>query len=125
MKASKAMPRQSNHAAAADALQTYLTSLLFLRQEAKREGLHVVAGIMWEALATIEAWLDTGSAPAHSHEVLDSSFCHSLDFLLKWLSLPPGRQREVAQDIARYEREAGASHAVPHSQRRVSKATTN
>jgi hypothetical protein len=125
MTASNAMPREADHAEAANALQTYLTSLLYLRQEARRDGLDVVADIMWEALATIEAWLDTGSAPARSHEILDSPLCHSLDFLLKWLALPPGSQREVAQHIARYEGDTGASPAVPRSQRRVSKVTAN
>jgi hypothetical protein len=109
----------------ARALQTYLTSLLYLRQEAKRDGLDAVADIMRNALAAIEAWLDTGKASVNSHDVLDSPLCHSLDFLLKWLALPPDRQREVAQDIARYEAEASAAEAVPRARRRVSRAIAN
>jgi hypothetical protein len=109
----------------ARALQTYLTSLLYLRQEAKRDGLDAVADIMRNALAAIEAWLDTGKASISSHDVLDSPLCHSLDFLLKWLALPPERQREVAQDIARYEAEASAAEAVPRARRRVSRAIAN
>ena len=109
----------------ARALQTYLASLLYLRQEAKRDGLDAVAEIMWNALAAIEAWLDTGKAAVNGSDVLDSPLCHSLDFLLKWLALPPDRQREVAQDIARYEAEASAADAVPRARRRVSRAIAN
>jgi len=58
---------------------------------------------MWDALVAMEGWLDTGDAPASSFEVLDSPLCHSLEFLLKWLTLPPDRQRQVARDIAKYQ----------------------
>jgi hypothetical protein len=102
------------------ALQSYLTSLLYLREEAKRDGLDAVAGIMWDALAAIERWLETGNAPARSRDVLDSSLCHGLDFLLKWLALPPDRQRQVARDIGRYEGGLSAE-AVPRSRPRASK----
>ena len=121
--ASKAKPREVNQKAA-HSLQAYLTSLLYLRQEAKRDGLEAVAGIMHEALAAIEDWLNTGLAPVESRDLLDSSLCHSLDFMLKWLALPPARRLEVARDIARYE--AGPSDAaVPPSRRRVSKMTAS
>ena len=106
-------------------LQTYLTSLLYLRQEAKRDGLDVVAEIMWNALAAIEAWLDTGKAPVSSLDVLDSPLCHSLDFLLKWLALPPSRQRKVVQDLARYEAGPSSDEAVPQPRQRASKKIAN
>jgi hypothetical protein len=97
----------------ASALQTYLTSLVYLRQEAKRDGLDAVAGIMWDALAAIERWLDTGNAPAHSPDILDSSLCHSLDFLLKLAGVAPGpaaagraRHRQIRGRIKRRSRAA-------------------
>jgi hypothetical protein len=116
---SKARAQEAKHGGA-EALQTYLTSLLYLRQEAKRDGLEPIAAIMWDALAALEAWLDTGEAPARSRDVLDSPLCHSLDFLIKWLALPPARQRQVAQDIARYE-DGLSAEAVPRSRPRASK----
>jgi hypothetical protein len=115
----KARPQEAKHGWA-EALQTYLTSLLYLRQEAKRDGLEPIAAIMWDALAALEAWLDTGEAPARSRDVLDSSLCHALDFLLKWLALPPARQRQVARDIGRYEDEL-STEAVPRVRSRASK----
>ncbi len=100
MTVNKVMTQEAKHGGAT-ALQTYLMSLTYLRQEARREGLHVVAGIMWEAGVAIEVWLDSGNAPAHNPDVLNSPLCHSLDFLLKWLALPPAGRRRVAHDIAR------------------------
>jgi hypothetical protein len=82
------------------ALQTYLTSLLYLREEAKRDGLEPIADILWNAIAAVEAWLDSGESPVNSREVLDSPLCHSLDFLLKWLALSPAKQRQVTGLIA-------------------------
>jgi hypothetical protein len=81
-------------------LQTYLASLLYLREEARRDGLEPLADILWNAIAAVEAWLDSGESEVNSREVLDSSLCHSLDFLLKWLALPPAKQREVSGLIA-------------------------
>ena len=103
------------------AVQNYLASLAYLRAEAKRDGLDAIAEIIWEALAAIETWLDTGNTSATSSRVLDSSLCHSLEFLLKWLSLPPDGQRHIAQNIARYEAEPIASETLPRSRHRVSK----
>jgi hypothetical protein len=106
---SKAKPQEVKHPRlrggrlGGDVLQAYLTSLAYLRQEAKRDGLDAVAEIMWDALAAIEAWLDTGKAPLDSRAALNSSLCYSLEFLIKWLALPPDRQRDVARDIAQYE----------------------
>jgi len=117
--------RQRTKQDGVNALQTYLTSLLYLRQEAKRDGLDVVAEIMWNALAAIEAWLDTGKAPVSSLDVLDSPLCHSLDFLLKWMALPPARQRQITQDLARYEVGISAGEAVPRSWPRASKKIAN
>lgn len=102
MTVSKAKPQEEKHGGA-DALQAYLTSLAYLRQEAQRDGLDAVADIMWDALAAIGAWLDTGKAPLDSRTALNSSLCHSLEFLIRWLALPPDRQRQVAHDISRYE----------------------
>jgi hypothetical protein len=107
--------RQDAKHGGAKALRSYLTSLLYLRQEAKREGLDAVADIMWDGLAAIEQWLDTGKAPAHSREVLDSSLCYALEFLLTWVDLPPDSQRQVAHDIARYEEEISANDAQPRA----------
>jgi hypothetical protein len=121
---SKAAPREANKTAA-DALQAYLTSLLYLREEARREGLDVVAGIMWDALAAIEAWLDSGNAPAHHPDVLNSSLCHSLNFLIKWLALPPASKRKVAQEITRYEDHIGAGQAVTRPRPRASRKLAN
>jgi len=84
-------------------LQHYLVSLLYLSKEAEHDGLDAVAAIIWDAVAAIEAWLDTGNAPARSAEVLDSSLCHSLEFLLKWLALPAGKQVDVLRTISDYE----------------------
>jgi hypothetical protein len=123
MTVSKARTQEAS-GGGANALQTYLTSLLYLRQEARREGLDAIAGIMWDALAAREKWLDTGKAPAHSRELLDSPLCHSLDFLVKWLALPPDRRRQVAQDIARYEVGLGVE-AAPRSRPRASKRIAN
>jgi hypothetical protein len=81
-------------------LQTYLASLLYLREEARRDGLEPLANIIWNAIAAVETWLDSGESGVNSREVLDSPLCHSLDFLLKWLALPPAKQREVTGLIA-------------------------
>jgi hypothetical protein len=116
---SKAKPQEAKHGGG-DALQSYLTSLAYLRQEAKRDGLDAVADIMWDALAAMEAWLDTGKAPLDSRAALNSSLCHSLEFLIKWLALPPDRQRQVAHDIARYE-EGLDGEAAPRLRPRSSK----
>jgi hypothetical protein len=124
MTGSKARPHDVNHRTV-NALQTYLTSLLYLRQEAKRDGLPVVARIMWQALAEIEEWLDTGKAPVSVHEILDSPLCRSLDFLLRWMALSPAKQQEVAQNIARYELETNAGDAMLRSRSRVSRKTIN
>jgi hypothetical protein len=113
---SKAKPQQAKHGGG-EALQAYLTSLAYLRQEAKRDGLDAVADIMWDALAAIGAWLDTGKAPLDSRAALNSSLCHSLEFLIKWLALPPDRQRQVANDIARYEEGLDGEAAVPSKPR--------
>jgi hypothetical protein len=121
---SKAVTRKAQQADV-NALQTYLTSLLYLRQEAKRDGLDVVAAILWEALGAIENWLDTGEAPVSSHDVLDSPLCHSLDFLLNWVALSPARQQQVAQDIARYEVKTTTDKAAPRLLARVSKKRAN
>jgi hypothetical protein len=122
--ASKATRPQEKHGGGG-ALQSYLTSLIYLRQEAKRDGLDAIADIMWGAVAAIERWLDTGTAPAHSPEVLNSSLCHSLDFLLHWRALPPARQREVARDIARYEEEISTDVALPVPRQKASRKTAN
>jgi|SRR5580658_9792646 hypothetical protein len=112
MTASKAKLPEANYGGATP-LQTYLASLLYLRQEAKREGLDEVAEIMWNALTAMEEWLNTGNVPAGNREILDSPLCHSLDFLLKWLVLSPARRWQIAHDIARYEAEISAGEAVP------------
>jgi hypothetical protein len=109
---SKIKPQDAKHGGGAP-LQTYLASLLYLRQEAKREGLDAVAEIMWNALAAMEEWLNSGNAPVDSREILDSPLCHSLDFLLQWLVLSPARQRQVVQHIARYEAEISTGEDVP------------
>jgi hypothetical protein len=101
----KAKPQEAKHGGG-DVLQPYLTSL------------DAIADIMWDALAAIEAWLDTGKAPLDSRAALSSSLCHSPKFLIKWLALPPERQRRVARDIARYE--AGLSaETVPRPRARL------
>ena len=87
------------------ALQGYITSLLYLREEATRDGLTPVADILQKALASIEAWIDSRESPVNSASVLDSSLCHSLDFLLKWLALPPDKQRQVARALSHHESE--------------------
>ena len=102
-----------------------MTSLLYLREEAERDGLQAVAKIMWEALAAMERWLDSGQAPVGSHDILDSPLCHSLDFLLKWLSLPAESQRRVARNIADYETDFGPDTAMPRPRRRLSKKTAS
>jgi hypothetical protein len=104
-----------------NALQSYLTSLVYLRQEAKRDGLEPIAEIMCGAVAAIEQWLASGEVPAHSREVLNSSLCHSLDFLFHWRSLPPARQRQVAYDIARYESGTDDREVAAPARRRASK----
>ena len=123
MTVSKARPQETKHGGG-DALQAYLTSLAYLRQEAQRDGLDAVAEIMWDALAAIGAWLDTGKAPLDSRAALSSSLCHSLEFLVKWLALPPDRQRQVARDIASYEAGLGGE-AAPPPRPRASKKTAN
>jgi hypothetical protein len=84
-------------------LQAYVTSLLYLRQEAQRDGLEPIAAILWNALAAVEAWLETPESPITSQEIINSSFCHSLDFLLKWTMLPPAKQRALAGFLAEHE----------------------
>lgn len=123
MRTSKAARRKVN-GGGQNALQSYLASLLYLREEARRDGLPVVAGIMWEALAAIEAWLDSGKTPAHHPDVLNSSLCHSLDFMLKWLALPPATKRKVALELARYE-DGGADNDAPGLRPRVSTRIAN
>jgi hypothetical protein len=127
---SKAKPQEAKHPRlrggrlGGDVLQPYLTSLTYLRQEAKRDGLDAIAEIMWDAVAAIEAWLDTGTAPLASRAALSSSLCHSLEFLIKWLALPPDRKRQVAHDIARYE--AGSSaETVPRARPGASRKTAS
>jgi hypothetical protein len=110
--ASKAKPQEAIPGRT-NTLQSYLTSLLYLRQEAKHEGLDAVAEIMWNALAAMEEWLNSGNAPVDSREILDSPLCHSLNFLLQWLVLSPARQRQVVQHIARYEAEISTGEDVP------------
>jgi hypothetical protein len=105
-------------------LQVYLASLLYLRQEAERDGLAAVAAIMWDALAAIERWLDSGAAGVASQEMLNVPLCHALDFLLKWRALPAARQRRVAQVIACYELEPGGKTA-PALRGRVSRKTAS
>jgi hypothetical protein len=124
MTVSKAKPQKTKQDGIND-LQSYLTSLLYLRQEAKRDGLDVVAEIMWNALVAIEKWLDTGKAPVNSRDVLDSPLCHSLDFLINWLALPPARQRQAVQDIARFDVGISASEAVPQPRPGASKKIAN
>jgi len=110
-------------AGGASEMRTYLASLAYLRQEAERDGLDVVATILLDALAALERWLDSGAAPAGSQDMLDASLCHALSFLLKWLALPPGKQQEVAQFVASYEVESVAVKATA-PRRRVSKRTS-
>jgi hypothetical protein len=88
------------------ALQSYLISLAYLHQEAKRDRLEPVAQIMWNAMAAIETWLDTRESPVSSRAIMDSSLCNGLDFILKWLSLRPDQRRLVASLVARYENDA-------------------
>jgi hypothetical protein len=104
-------------------MRTYLASLAYLREEAKRDGLDVVATILLDALAALERWLDSGSAPVTSQDMLDASLCHALSFLLKWLALPRAKQRKVAEVIARYEVESVAIKTTT-LRRRVSKRTS-
>jgi hypothetical protein len=108
-----------------NAMQTYLTSLMYLRQEAQRDGLEPVAEILWNALAAIEQWLDTGKAPVKSSDILDSPLCHSLEFLMKWTALPPATQRQVAKDIDRYEAVAGVGESVSRPRRLANRKTVN
>ena len=108
--------------AGASEMRTYLASLAYLRQEAERDGLDVVATILLEALAALERWLDSGTAPVESQDMLDASLCHALSFLLKWLALPQTKQRKVAEVIASYEVESVAIKTAPR--RRVSKRTS-
>jgi hypothetical protein len=84
-------------------LQAYVTSLLYLRQEALRDGLEPIAAILWNTLAAVEAWLESPESPIASHDIIDSSFCHSLDFLLKWTMLPAAKQRHLAGFLADHE----------------------
>lgn len=109
------------HRSPLEAVQTYMTSLLYLRQEAKRDGLEVVADIMWNALAGLEKWLDSGQAPVGSRDILDLPLCRSLEFLFNWMALPPDKQKQVIREIARYEVSQGADAARPGERRRVSK----
>ena len=103
------------------AMQAYITSLLYLRQEARRDGLDVVADIMWNALAAMEKWLDSGQAPVGSGDILDLPLCHSLDFLFTWTALPRDKQKQVAREIARYEVSQEVDREGPRSRRRISK----
>jgi hypothetical protein len=104
-------------------LQAYLASLLYLRQEAQRDGLDAVAAIMWDALVALERWLDSGAAGVASQEMLNVPLCHALDFLLKWRALPAARQQKLAQVIADYESEASADAAAVPRRARVSRKT--
>jgi hypothetical protein len=104
-------------------LQAYLASLLYLRQEAERDGLDAVASIMWNALAAVERWLDSGAVPLATEDMLDVPLCHALDFLFKWRTLPQARQQKVAQVIADYELEVTADAAVTPRPARVSRKT--
>ena len=122
MTARKTRPQGTKHGGAA-LLQGYLASLLFLREEAMRAGLHVVAQILWDALATLEKWLYTGVSPADRSDILDSSLCRALDFVVKWRGLPPAGQRQVVQDIARYEGEISTGESAPRSRSRANKKT--
>jgi len=105
-------------------LEAYLASLLYLRREAQRDGLETVAAIMWDALASVERWLDSGAAGVVSHEMLNVPLCQALDFLLKWRDLPAARQRRVAQVIACYETKSAAKTA-PAPRGRVSRRTAS
>jgi hypothetical protein len=101
MKTGRVLPEDD--ASARRALQAYVTSLLYLREEAMRDGLQPVADILQRALAAIEAWLDSQESPAETASVLDSSLCQSLDFLLQWLALPSGKRREVIRALSSRE----------------------
>jgi hypothetical protein len=105
-------------------LQAYVTSLLYLRQEAQRDGLEPIAAILWNALAAVEAWLETPESPIASHELIDSSFCHSLDFLLKWTMLPAAKQRALAGLLADHEGAPSDMNGNARPRARLSKTTT-
>jgi hypothetical protein len=113
---------QATNRDAVSAMQAYITSLLYLRQEARRDGLEVVADIMWNALAAIEKWLDSGQAPVGSGAILDLPLCHSLEFLFTWTALPRDKQKQVVREITRYETSQEVNRAGPRPRRRISKA---
>lgn len=65
-----------------NAVQTYVTSILYLREEARHDGFDAVADILWNALTAIETWLETGQGPVGSGDILDKPLCQSLEFLI-------------------------------------------
>ena len=108
---------------AVSTVRAYMTSLLYLRQEARRDGLEVVADILWDALAGIEKWLDSGQGPVGSGDILDLPLCRSLDFLFVWMALPRDKRKQVVREIARYEMSQEVKRAGAKSRRRISKTT--
>ncbi|MGA7239906.1 MAG: hypothetical protein WBY44_29770 [Bryobacteraceae bacterium] len=95
-------------------LKSYLSSLLYLREDAKREGLKSIATIMENALQSIEHWVDTGKVNIAKHDLLDPSLMHALNFLLLWLNLSREKQQAAIKELARYEEQiAPIAKAVP------------
>jgi hypothetical protein len=105
-------------------LSTYLSCLLYLRQEARRDGLDAIANVLGTALNSIGNWLDTGKAPVRSEDMVDSQFCHTMEFLFRWMVLPLSEQRSVLQEINKFE-EGLTMERAARQLRRVSKKTAN
>lgn len=85
------------------AVQSYATSLLYLNQEAERDGLPEIAAIMATALSHLGGQMNAMSL--RTEVVLDSSLCDALMFLHGFLALPPVLRKEVTRQIVRYERQ--------------------
>ena len=88
-------------------IQSYMTNLLFLSQEAERDGLTWIAKICENALSLLTAQASKKAIPAT--ELLDASLCEALRFLVTFLSMPSGPRKEIVRHISRYEEETAAA----------------
>jgi hypothetical protein len=56
--------------------------------------------------------------------MVDSQFCHTMEFLFRWMVLPLSEQRSVLQEINKFEDGLTMERAA-RQLRRVSKKTAN
>ena len=82
-------------------IQSYMTNLLFLSQEAERDDLSWISEICENALTHLASHASKSSFEAT--ELLDASLCEALQFLIAFLALPARSRKEIVRHVSRYE----------------------